>query len=336
MILDDPQLFLHHVNFTRRVGVFVKVSQELIDERIAHDFDHIEPKHIFDLDRLLEEGCHWNYRPPHFLFMTDFCGSTLAANALAALRGVRCLYEVRAFAALAIHRRILDRNKPNTAAIEDWQRVLRLAIGIISRSGGGADTLLLKEWPPTNYIISDILRSHDDIKAIFLYSGLEDYLNAVFRQHWRRNFTRQRVVTEFAETDLWPMIDAGKHSFSDGQIAAAHWFLQQQAFLRIDEAVLPRVRSLHNSEIYDHPAATLAAMARHFGIETGQDEAERAFASVSNRHSKNREKPYSMAERNRELELAAQSHHREITGAVAQARIWLDAYPIPQRLPWSL
>jgi hypothetical protein len=339
MILDDPQIFLHHVDFDQRLVRFVKVSQNLIDARNAHNFDDIEPKYTFDLDRLLEDGNRGDFKPPHFLFMTDFCGSTLLANALGKLRRVSCLYEVRAFAGLAIRKRLLDRNNvarsTRAADIEDWQRVLRLVIFTMSRSVRG-DTVMVKEWPPTNYIISDILRCHENIRGIFFYSDIEDYLNAIFRRHWRREFTRRRMVTELVETDLWPMIHEGKHSFSDGKIAAAHWFVQQQAFLRVDQVVLSKIRSLHNAEFYNRPVETLAAVACHFGIDIRPEEAAGAFASVSNRHSKNREKPYSMTDQKKEAELVAQNYQGEITEAVAQTKIWLQAHPIPQRLPSRL
>ncbi len=97
MILDDPEFFLHHVDFDQRLVFFVKASQDLIDVRKSHNFDDIEPRYTFDLDSLLEEGNDRDFQPLHFLFMTDFCGSILLANALGKLRGVSCFYEVREF-----------------------------------------------------------------------------------------------------------------------------------------------------------------------------------------------------------------------------------------------
>jgi hypothetical protein len=271
--------------------------------------------------------------------MTDFCGSTLLANALGRLRGVRCLNEVQAFVGLAIYRRLLDRNMvarfKGAAGFEDWQRILRLVMFAMSRSRKG-NTVIIKEWPPTNYIISDVLRCHENIRAIFLYADLEDYLNAIFRQDWRRDFTRRRVVIEFLESDLWPKLHKGKAKFSDSKIAAAHWFLQQQAFLRIDQSVLPRIRSLHNCELYNHPVETVAAVAKHFGIDAEPAEVREAFASVSKRHSKNRDKPYSLRDRKKEIELAARDHQAEIAEGIAQAKTWIKAYPVPQRLPCGL
>lgn len=340
MILDDPEMFLHHVDFSRRVAVFVKVNRQRIDGQNAHNFDDIEPKYTAALDQLLEHDSVRTFRPPHFLFMTDFCGSTLLANGLRALRSVRCLYEVRAFAGLAIQKRALDRNATAGSAaadaIEDWRRVLRMVIAAMTRTCGRVDTLIVKEWPPTNYIISDILRSDERIRAFFLYSDVEEYLNAVFRRNWRRDFTRRRTVTELVETDVWPAIDENKPFFSDGQIAATHYLVQQQAFLSIDNALLPRIRSVSSSDWYDRPAETLAAAAIHFGIAVEPREAAVAFASVSDRHSKDREKPYSMTERLREIERTAQDHRLEIADALAQAKIWMDTYHIPTRLPSSL
>jgi hypothetical protein len=339
VILDDPQLFLHHVDVGRRLVFFVRISQDLIDSRKAHNFDDLEPEYVLDLDGLLEDGDRLDFNPPHFLFMTDFCGSTLLANALGRLKGVRSFNEVRAFAGLANYRRLLDRNlvtrSKGKGGFKDWQRIVRLVIFAMSRSCLG-DTVIIKEWPPANYIISDILRCHENIRAVFLYSDLEDYLNAIFRRHWRREFTRRRMVVEFVETDLWPMIHESKGSLSDCKIAAAHWFLQQQAFLRIDRAVLPRIRSLHNCELYNHPVETVAAVARHLGIDVRAEEAAEAFASVSERHSKNREQPYSMNDRQKEMELVGHEYQAEIAEGVAQAKTWLEAYPIPQRLPCGL
>lgn len=339
MILDDPELFLHHVDFDLRRVFFVKASQDLIDARKSHNFDDIEPRYAFDLESLLEEGNDHDFQPLHFLFMTDFCGSTLLANALGKLTGVSCFYEVRAFAGLAMRKRLLDRNlvarSKGAAGIADWQRVLRLVLFAMSRSGRG-DNVIIKEWPPSNYIISDILRCHAGIRAIFIYSDIEDYLNAIFRRHWRREFARRRMVVEFVETELWPTIHEGKESFSDSKVAAAHWFLQQQAFLRIDQAVLPAIRSLHNCELFNHPIETLAAVARHFGIDNRPEEVAGAFAAVSKRHSKSRETPYSMGDRHKEMDLVAKNYKAEIAEGVAQAKMWREAYPIPERLPCRL
>jgi hypothetical protein len=339
MILDDPQIFVHHIDFDQRLVFFVNVSQDLIDARKSHNFDDIEPKYAVDLDKLIGEESARDFKPLHFLFMTDFCGSTLLANALGELSGVSCLYEVRAFASLANRKRLLDRNlvgrSKGAAGLEDWRRVLRLVVFSMSRSVRG-DTVILKEWPPTNYIISDILRCHEDIRAIFLYSDLEDYLNAIFRQPWRRDFTRRRMVVEFVETDLWPTIHEGKECLSDTKIAAAHWFVQQQAFLRIDRAVSSGIRSLHNCELYNHSVETVTAVARHFGIGIRPEEVAAAFASVSGRHSKSREEPYSISDRRKEMEVVAQNYQAEIAEGVAQAKIWRDTYPIPQPLPYGL
>jgi hypothetical protein len=331
-------MFLHHVDFDRRLVTFVKVGRELLDATNRHTFDDIEPKYGVDLESLLEAAARRDFRPPHFLFMTDFCGSTLLANALRKIDGIDCLFEVRAFADLAIRKRLLDRapaSPATTAGLDDWQRALRLVV--LSMAGRSRrDALIVKEWPPTNYIISDILCCHGDISAIFLYSELEDYLNAVFRRRWRREFTRLRLVTELVETDLWPMIHEHKRSFSDGETAAAHWFVQQQMYLRIDPSGLPGIRSLNSAEFYHHPAETLAAVARHFGIDITREYAAAAFASVSDRHSKNMDIPYSIAERNRDVERTAQAHGREIAQALVQAEKWLAVCPVPQPLPWAL
>src|SRR5262249_35710816 len=147
-----------------------------IEEQNAHNFDELEPKYTIALDRLLEHDIVRAFRPPHFLFMTDFCGSTLFTPALRALGNVRCLYEIRAFAGFAMHKRSLAGSAaPGSGAadaIADWRRVLQMVIAATSRTCDRADTLIIKEWPPSNYIISEIMRSDDRIRAFFLYSDV--------------------------------------------------------------------------------------------------------------------------------------------------------------------
>jgi hypothetical protein len=337
-VIVDPQMLLHHVDFAGRRVAFVRAGPHVIADRNVHNFD-AEPKHWFHLDELTAAAHASAAEPLHFIFMTDFCGSTLLANALNVLGSVTCLYEVRAFAALAHDKRALDRSLalrsggPRDA--EDWRSALRLAIVTMARTGDGR-VVIVKDWPPTNYIISEILRCDAAIRAVFLYSGLEDYLNAVFRRPWRRGFTRRRVLSDLLETDRWPMIDACKLAFTDAQIAAAHWFVAQQAFLGIDDDVLPAIRSLSSEALYSQPIETVAAVARHFGVALGLDEAAAAFASVAGVHSKARGQPYSIAARAEDVRSTADRYSAEISAAVAQATAWRGIYPVPAELPYRL
>jgi hypothetical protein len=338
-VLDDPEMFLHHLDLERRQAVFVRIPRRLLDTTNAHNFDDAAPRYLFDLDSLLDAAGRRSLGPLHFLFMTDFCGSTLLANALRRLPGVACLYEIRAFADLSLRKRALDRSTATgaarTAELDDWQRALRLTVSVLSRTCLG-NTVVVKEWPPTNYIISDILGCHDAIRAVFLSSELEDYLNAVFRRHWRREYTRRRTLTELVETDLWPMIDDRKHLLSDGEIAAAHWFVQRQTYLRVDPAVRPAIRSLQSADLFERPVETLLAVASHYGLALGPDEAAEAFASVSSRHSKQTDMPYSLRARQTDVATVARTYGGEIAAAIERADTWVKAYSLPKSLPGSL
>jgi hypothetical protein len=339
-ILDDPAVVLHHVDFVRRVGVFAKVGRERFDALNAHSFDDISPRFAVGLDRLLDEAEGRDFAAPHFLFMTDFCGSTLVANSLRLIEGITCLYELRVFAALAMRKRILDRRPIEWAGVaaarEDWRRVLRLAVALTARHGPPDGQLIIKEWPLTNYIVSDILDLDTRIRAVFLYSDLEDYLNAVFRRPWRREFTRRRVVGDLIETDLWPTVDVDKSTLSDAGIAATHWFVQQQAFLAVAPGLSERVRSLHSAAVFERPVDSLAAIARHFQIATARESVATAFAAASRQHSKQAGRSYSVAERTREMTAVRRAHRREIDEGATQVGYWLRSYPIPSPLPWPL
>src|SRR5262249_17026628 len=79
-------------------------------EREAVFFRAPDTRYSIDLDALLAADHERapQRSPLSFVFMTDFCGSTLLANALGALRGTRVLIEPRLFAELAVDKRRID------------------------------------------------------------------------------------------------------------------------------------------------------------------------------------------------------------------------------------
>ncbi len=336
---DKSEHLLHGFDFKRRLAHFCKLPERVrtLGGMVrAADF---KPVMGVPLDELLAEQADTIFQPPHFIFMTDFCGSNLLVQALLELGGITCWNEVNAFADLSIQKRLIDRERnaacSASTTLSDWQKVLRLALQLMSESSRITDTVIVKEWPPANYIISDIMLASTEIRAVFLYGDIEDYLNSVFRHWWRRDFTRRRVLRVLIETDRWPSIDAEKHWLTDAEIAAAHWFVQQQAFLNVDPRVVARVRSVNNGSLYERPERTILAVARHLGLTADLAGAKRAFAQVANHHSKSG-KPYSMAIHRLEVARVARTHAFDIREGLAQLRSWTREFPLPPHLPHAL
>jgi hypothetical protein len=207
---------------------------------------------------------------------------------------------------------------------------------LLARSYRPGQTVLLKEWPLANYIIPEILAVDGASKAVFAYSSLEDYVNAVFRRKWRAEILRQRVLNDLCETDRWPFIHERKETFTDGQLAAAHWFVQQQAFLGLDPALADRIRSVHSSAIFHDPCQTALRVARHFGLDPSGAELARLHAATTVWHAKAPGVPYSLARREEEIRETSARYGQQIEEALAQLEAWNRQAVIPARLPWPL
>jgi hypothetical protein len=340
-LLASPDLFLQSLDFADRSAIFTEVSESELSATRIHSFTRGRTFFRVPFDNLYDaldsRSC---LGVPRFIFMTDFCGSTLLFSLLASLSGIRGLNEISVLAMFALMRRAIDRGRsiPETRPISltEWQKLLRLSLGLLARTSGTANAVIVKEWPLVNNIITDILAAHPSSRAIFLYSSLEDYANSVFRRSWRRRLVRERVVSVFSETSVFPMIHHGKENFSDAQCVAAHWFLQQAHFLRLSRRVSGRIRSLHDRELFSDPVGACAATASHMGVSAKLSEVRAAYRIVGPRYSKNPRLSYSMEDRIREFKLTRAAYGREIDAAMAQVESWSRLHAVPKRLPWAL
>jgi hypothetical protein len=344
-LLRNPSFLLRTVNVRDRTISFIETSEAAIRRDDFHGCldrkDELAKGATCNLDEALEAWADLpdRFASARFIFMTDFCGSTLLWRALRGLPGVMGLNELDALADLSDVKRAIDRLPDafeKEQRLRDWERVLRVTVGLTGRTYRSTDVVIIKEWPLANYIISDVLRCEPCIRAVFLYGDRRDYMNAVFRRPERRRFVRHRVLS-LAETDRWPAIHERKHTFSDAQMAAAHWFVQQRAFLAIDSAASSQIRSLDAARLYRQGRDIVWNTARHLGLTPARADVETAYSEVAKWHSKSRvPTPYSLAAREEEILKTQLAHGREIGEALEQLAEWESVDPIPDPLPWPL
>src|ERR1700733_7264534 len=88
-LLTDPTQFLYEFDFERGRARFVEVTRERCRTRMSRPSSY--PMELLFSLLASEDRINQGPKPlpvSHYIFMTDFCGSTLLADALGCLEGI--------------------------------------------------------------------------------------------------------------------------------------------------------------------------------------------------------------------------------------------------------
>ena len=241
-LFTSPNHYLH--SFEGDDAVFVPMDRAafhrsiFLDDRISVAADG---SMRLPISALL--GAEYTPQPLGWIFHMAHGGSTLLARALDGLERNLILREPLALRQLGL--------SPDAARL----RVVRAMLG--KRYLTNAPTIV-KANVPVNFILPLLAALGADDRAVFLYSGLREYLLAVLRtpQHrnWVSNVTSQ-LSPHFG--DLSPLTDA--------QRAAALWYFQMRAFAKA-MAMIPGAASLDSEQLFAQPHEALTAAATHLHV----------------------------------------------------------------------
>lgn len=337
-VIADPTFYFHAFKWKEDVAIFCRLAEA--DHRVHSSASARAARGVYALpieDLLSQyESESTLHGPVHYIFMTDFCGSTLMARALGSLAGVFCYNEPRGFVSLANKKRRIDFFGHEDK--ERWNRALPLAVRLMSRTFHPGEVALVKDQPLTNYIAVDLLAMHPESRALFMYTSLVDYLAAVCRHPRRREYARHRMIHNIHETRLYaPLAGFDKLSLSDMQIAALHWLTQ---ILQYDELIkrVPEfsMRSIRGDEFFADPAGVLYAAGEHYGVESKPVDVHRIVnGELFRRHSKLVDIPFDAAMQEQQAKYSAAKYADEIRAGLDWAQSVMKG-ALPDALPQSL
>jgi hypothetical protein len=235
-LYKSPDHYLH--SFDKENAVFVPMDRAAYHRSIFLDA-RISPAASGSMRLLLEqlttEGptdrTGWIFHPAH-------CGSTLLARALddpatnLVLREPLCLRDV---------------------SLDLEQGRLALVKAMLGKRYRADMPTLVKASVPVNFILPDLLSGADDVRAIFLHSGLRDYLLAVLRTPGHREWVAR--VTQLLSPFLGDLT-----GLTDAERGAALWLGQMQAFAQA-MAGFPATASLDCEVFFANPEPALLAAA---------------------------------------------------------------------------
>lgn len=326
----DPKWFLHTIDFDQGQAVFRKIGPALANRHCGKA--KRRPGRVVRLSELLADFEGWNgaaSSPVHFIWMTDFCGSTLYANALNAMPGLFLYNETRLFSDLAFARRRIDSGRSDMS-LDQWRTMLKMALFFQGKTFEAGDVALVKEWPSSNVILPDMLAVDTRSRGVFLYATLENYLTACLKLPRRRELARARIEKFTEIRSINALKDLDLKGLSDAQAAAVHWLHLMYLHAENNLQDHPRLRTLFNEDLFNETERVLSQSAKHFSLDLKPAEIrDIARGPIFNSHSKKASQAFSAEQRDAAYRAARDEFNDEVSEALAWARTIMDSHHIP-------
>ena len=326
-LLTRPEWFLYSVDPQTATGVLCpRVVAE--GEEQAYYQVPLQP-----LISYLDSAPELLRRPLLHIFMSDFCGSTLLAQALDCLPSYTVHNEPLAFPDIARAR--LAQDHEGVSLMVDWRVCLQLARVKFAHSASSG-VVVEKTWPDATGIMSAMIESSP--ASFFLFGPLEEYLLAVFRQPWRRAFTRRRMQTVLIEARPLARLAGGDFDdLPDASVAAIHWLYQQYNYLALcGRFGRDRLRCGSSRDWYAEPAGFIGELCDFFGWAADPDQIDQAVTRVLARHSKEPDRAFSASLRRAVQAETKARHAEELQQGLQTAADIMRQRPLPATLPGQI
>lgn len=264
--------------------------------------------------------------PLHFVFHSGYCASTMLVRALDVAGSAMGLSEP-----VVLNDMVGWRRRGADARLHG--AVMKDALAQLARPFAPGEAVVVKPSNIFSGLAAGAMALRPDARALLLHAPLPEFLLSVARKGmWCRLWARE-LLDGLLQDGL---VDLGfdPHDYfrqSDLQVAAVGWLAQQALFARIARQAGPtRVASLDSETLTRAPAATVAKVARHFGLP-GNADAYGDHPAIL-RNSKSGEQ-FSPGERQGDQDRARDAYGEEIDMVVTWARAVADNAGVAMSLP---
>lgn len=330
-LASDPSLLLYDIDFERFEAKFYYAKPGLTAKHCGEVLKN-KPVCQISLRRLFEETNILDIplpKPINIIWITEYTGSTLFANALHATSTFHLYNETAVFARLSMGFRAALFGK-FSCALTDMKKIAKLVLFFQSKTSHPCQTALVKEWPLSSLIAPYLLDADEQVRGIFYYANLEDFLTACTHRPIRLEIAKSRLIKRFSEVKSMPAL--AKISLENrtlGEYAAIFWlailYTHQQPALR-DHA---RIKTLHNETFFSSPADTLYEASAFFGKAITKELAEKiSRGSVFSHHAKQPHRAFSNFARKEILKVEQIRNRQQIDEGLAIADKILSKFPL--------
>lgn len=254
--------------------------------------------------------------PPHFIFHSAYCCSTLLTNAMN-MPGV----------SFGLKEPVMLND------ISGWRRrggqpadilaALQTALGLLARPQSAGERIIIKPSNVINALAPALLAASPESKALLLYTPLENYLASIAKKGmWGRLWIRELFVklTKDGLTDYGFSPDDIIQQ-TDLQIAAIGWLGQHRLFAAMEKRFGPdRVRSIQSEILLADPQTAMDRLCGHFGLTLDSSQLADTVSTTFSRNAKTGDS-FSADSRRAEHDDSWRVHQDEISKVV----IWAEA-----------
>ncbi len=250
------------------------------------------------------------------LFHSGFCGSTMVVRALDRAGVAMGLSEPMLLNDVVGYRR----RGAQPAAVA---RLADVSLRLLSRPFAPDEAVVIKPSNVINPLAPLLLAVRPSARAVFLHAPLEDFLVSVARKGLACRLWARELLAGYLHEGAVQLGFGADDYFrqSDLQVAAVGWLAQQQIFARLARQAGPdRLITIDTTRLLDDPAASLGAMARHYGLKLDRAAIAHIVAGpVFTRHSKS-QSAFSGETRKADYAAARLAHADEI----AKVCVWAE------------
>ncbi len=201
--------------------------------------------------------------PVHFVFHSAFCLSTLIARAFDIEGKAMGLKEPLILNDLAGWRQRGAEPRALSAVLDD-------SLTLLARPMAAGERIIIKPSNVANGLAAAMLGLRPDATALLLHAPLDTYLRSIAKKGmWGRIWVRDLLIKLIKDglVDLG-FEDEAYLGLTDLQAAAVGWIAQQALFARlVMQFGAGRIKTLDSETIMAQPAATITALAAHFGVD---------------------------------------------------------------------
>lgn len=198
----------------------------------------------------------------HFLFHSAFCGSTLLTRALDHAGLSMGLSEPVLINDVVGFRR---RGAPPAAVA----RLADLSLRLLARPFGRGEAVIVKPSNVINPLAHLLLALRPGARVVFLYAPLPIFLTSVVRKGLECRLWARELLAGYIRDGVVDLGFSAEEYFrlTDLQVAAVGWLVQHRLFTALAKTAGPqRIASLDSERLTDDPAASIAAVLRHYGM----------------------------------------------------------------------
>lgn len=201
-----------------------------------------------------------------FLFHSAFCCSTLLANALDAPERTSVLKE-------PVILNDLSGWAQQGAGAPRLAAVLADALRLLARPFAPQEAVVIKPSNVVGALVPLMLAAAPATPALLLHAPLETFLASVAAKGLEGRLWVRELGWKLGRDGLLSFgFDAeARFRHTDLQVAAIAWLGQQRLFAELAAGPhAARIRTLDSETLLAHPAAVLAALDAHFGLNLGR------------------------------------------------------------------